>query len=230
MGARLGTVAEIWRRRGSCEAGASPRGFTLLELLVAAGSALLILASVGAFSRAEGRLVDREARRLRLREASRRVVEQIAREIRGAGFAPASGSFDGSADGLAVAAADQIELRSDLHGAMAADPPDGYLDLDSDERIGFTLSASRGIVSETVGRQSLPLTLDSMVPAAGLVFRYLDACGEEISPAAGSALAADERARVRSVAVELTVEERGGASVVSSMTASLRNRGGLRCG
>jgi Tfp pilus assembly protein PilW len=204
-------------------------GFTLLELLVSVTSSLLIVAAVGSFSRAESRMVDRESRRLRLREANRRVLEMIAREVRGAGFAPVPGSFDGGRDGLAVAARDRIELRSDLHGATTTDPPDGTLDVDSDERIGFFLNASRGTVSESVGRQTLPLTLDSTVSAGGLVFRYLDACGDEILPAAGTDLSADERPRVRSIAVGLTIKE-GAESVAEELTAALRNRRSLRCG
>lgn len=203
-------------------------GFTLLELLVSVTSSLLIVAAVGSFSRAESRMADRESRRLRLREANRRVLEMIAREVRGAGFAPVAGSFDGGRDGLAVAARDRIELRSDLHGATTTEAPDGTLDVDSDERIGFFLNASRA-VSESVGRQTLPLTLDSTVPAGGLVFRYLDACGDEILPAAGTDLSADERPRVRSIAVGLTIKE-GVESVAEELTAALRNRRSLRCG
>jgi Tfp pilus assembly protein PilW len=203
-------------------------GFTLLELLVSLASLLLIVAAVGSFSRAESRLVDRELRRLRLREANRRVLEVIAREIRGAGFTPVAGGFDGALDGISAAARDRIEIRSDLHGAVPGAPPDGILDADSDERIGFSVSASRGSVSEAVGRQTLPLTLDSTVPPRGLVFRYLDACGDEILPLAGPDLSAEERARVRSVAVGLTIQE-GPESATDEVVSVLRNRWSLRC-
>jgi Tfp pilus assembly protein PilW len=204
-------------------------GFTLIELLVSVASSLLILAAVGGFSRAESRLVDRELRRLRVREANRRVLEMIVREVRGAGFAPVpSGSFDGALDGLAVAARDRIEIRSDLHGATTADPSDGILDADSDERIGFFVSMTRGTVSESVGRQTLPLTVDSTVPAGGLVFRYIDACGDEILPVFGTDLSVDERARVRSIAVGLTIKE-GAESAGDEVVIELRNRRRLRC-
>jgi Tfp pilus assembly protein PilW len=206
----------------------SRAGFSLLEVLVAAASSLLILGAVGNFARAESRMVDRESRRLRAREAARRVVEMIAREVRGAGFAPVAG-FDGARDGLAVAARDHLEIRSDLHGTRSGDPPDGILDPDSDERIGFSLNASRGVVSESVGRQTLPLTLDSAVPRDGLVLRYFDACGAELVPTAGVELSADDRARVRAVVARLTVVERG-ETVATEARAALRNRGTLRCG
>jgi Tfp pilus assembly protein PilW len=204
-------------------------GFTLLELLVSVVSSLLIVAAVGAFSRAESRMVDREFRHLRVLEANRRVLEMIVREIRGAGFAPvAPGTFDGALDGLAIAARDRIEIRSDHHGATAADPSDGTLDADSDERIGFFVSAARGTVSESVGRQTLPLTADSTVPAGGLVFRYIDACGDEILPVVGTDLSGDERARVRSIVVGLTIKE-GAESAGDEVVIELRNRRGLRC-
>jgi Tfp pilus assembly protein PilW len=208
----------------------NPRsGFTLLELLASVVSSLLIVAAVGSFSRAESRMVDREFRHLRVREANRRLLEMIVREVRGAGFAPVgSGGFDGALDGLAVAAQDRIEIRSDLHGATAADPPDGALDADSDERIGFFASAARGTVSETVGRQTLPLTADSTVPGRGLVFRYMDACGDEVLPVGGTDLSLDERARVRSIAVGLTTTE-GTESASDLAIIELRNRRNLRC-
>ncbi|HUE38927.1 MAG TPA: hypothetical protein VMR29_05445, partial [Candidatus Binatia bacterium] len=181
------------------------RAFTLVEMLVAVGSSLSILAAVGGFARAESRMLQRECRRLGATEASRRVLDSIAREIRGAGFAPVAGGFDGVADGLSIAARSRIELRSDAHGATSADPPDGILDPDSDERISFSLNAARGVVSESIGRQALPLTLESVVPADGLVLRYFDACGEELVPATGSELAAAERAQVRRVTIALSV-------------------------
>jgi hypothetical protein len=204
-------------------------GLGLTEMLVAMCSSLLIVAAVGGFARAESRLLDREAHRLRLREASRRVLDLVARELRGAGFAPAAGDFDGATDGLSIAAPDRLEVRSDLHGASAQTPPDGHLDVDSDERIGFFLNASRELVAETVGRQTLSLTLDSMVPAGGLAFRYFDACDLEITPAAGAELSAEERASVRRVGVSLVVRERGGDAITAEVSSALRNRSRLQC-
>jgi len=205
------------------------RGLGLIEMLVATCSSLLIVAAVGAFARAESRLLDREACRLRLHEASRRVLDLIARETRGAGFAPIAGDFDGAADGLFVATPDRLELRSDLHGPSALTPPDGHLDADSDERIGFFLNVSRGLVAETVGRQTLSLTLDSMVPPGGLLFRYFDACDVEITPADATGLSAEERASVRRIAVSLVVRDRGSEVVAAEASSVLRNRTGVRC-
>jgi hypothetical protein len=198
-------------------------------MLAAMACSLLILAALAGFVRGQTRFLDRESRRLALRESCRRVLGMVAREVRGAGYKPVAGAFDGAADGLAVATRDRIELRSDLHGSSAIDPPDGILDVDSDERIGFFLNPARGQVSETVGRQTLPLTLDFTVPAGGFELRYLDACGTEIVAASGASLTAEERARVRSVAVRLNVTQPGVGGVSADVVSTLRNREVLRC-
>ena len=123
-------------------------GWTVVEMLAATTCSLLILAALGGFARAQTRFLDRESRRLEVRETCRRVLDMIAREVRGAGYSPVAGAFHDSGDGLAIAGRDHLELRSDLHGASASDPPDGILDADSDERIGFVLNPARGLVSE----------------------------------------------------------------------------------
>lgn len=204
-------------------------GFTLVEIVVSLAAALLILAAAGSFSRSQSRAFEREARHLALRETVRRVLATVSREIRGAGFAPVAGSFDGASGGLTVAEAQRIEVRADLHGAATDEPPDGAVDDDSDERIGFSLSASRGLVSETIGRQSQPLTLDGMVSANGLAFRYFDACDAEIPVPAGGGLDVTSRARVRRVAVHFQARQPGGDAVAGDTTATLRNRDALRC-
>jgi Tfp pilus assembly protein PilW len=205
-----------------------PSGFTIVEIVVSLASALLVLAAAGSFSRSQSRAFERDAGHFAVRETVRRVLGMISEELRGAGFTPVVGSFDGATGGLTIAEAQRIEVRADLHGPSTGDPPDGAIDDDSDERIGFLLSASRGIVSETIGRQSQPLTLDGMVPANGLVFRYFDACDAEIHVPPGG-LDDASRARVRRIAVHLLARQPGGDAVAADTTVTLRNRDELRC-
>jgi hypothetical protein len=204
-------------------------GWTVVEMVAAMTCSLLILAALGGFARAQTRFLDRESRRLELRETCRRVLDMIAREVRGAGYAPVDGTFDGAADGLAIAARDHVELRSDLHGASPGEPSDGILDADSDERVGFLLNPSRGSVSETIGRQTVPLTLDFTVPIGGFEIRYFDACESEVVPAGGASLTAAERARVRSIGARLAVTQPDVGGVSAEFLSTLRNREQLRC-
>ena len=208
----------------------SRAGYTVIEILVATASALATLAVLGTTTRLQGRLIGRESKALDLREISRRVVEQVAREIRGAGFDPlAQGPFDGPADGISVAAADAIELRSDLQGAASGDPSDGAIDLNSDELISFYRSASRQAVYQSVGQQILPLMSGIVVPQQGFHLRYFDACDQEILPQASGELSDLDRTRVRRVSVFLAVSDATGGSAVATETAVvLRNRS-LRC-
>src|SRR4029079_9902002 len=104
------------------------------------------------------------------------------------------------------------------------DPPDGILDADSDERIGFVLNPARGLVSETVGRPTLPLTPDFLVSPGGFEFRYFDACGTEVASPSGALLTAEERARVRSVGAHLEVTQPSVGRVSADVFSTLRNR------
>jgi type II secretory pathway pseudopilin PulG len=204
-------------------------GFTIVEIIVSLASALLILAAAGSFARSQSRAFERESRHFALRETVRRVLATISRELRGAGFAPVFGGFDGASGGLTVAETERIEVRADLHGTATSDPPDGDVDDNSDERIGFSLSRSRGLVSETIGRQSQPLTLEGMVPPNGLAFTYFDACDEEIPVPSGGGLDDANRARVRRIAVHFVARQAGGDAIAADTTATLRNREDLRC-
>ncbi len=205
----------------------SRRGTTLVELLIASVLGAAIVAAVCGFARAEGRLLEGETTRLRVRETSRRIVGMIVHELRHAGHAPRPGSFDGERDGVSLAFADRVELRSDLHGAAAGDREDGILDADSDERTGFTWNARRRTVMLETGRQTSALTADGAVPAFTL--RYFDPCGDELVPGA-IGLGPDERARVRAVRAALvTVDPRDGLPIAASGTAVLRNREDLAC-
>lgn len=209
----------------------SNAGLTLVETLVATAATFVILAGLASTSLFQGRLLSREASALDLRENGRRVLEMIAREIRGAGFAPrGDGAFDGALDGIALARGDAIELRADRHGAADDDSPDGMVDLASDERISFYRNEARKAVYESVGGQILPLTAGVVVPAGGFALRYFDGCGGELRPPEGGELGAGERRRIRLVSIRLHVTtSRGNAELVGKTSALPRNRSPQDC-
>ncbi len=203
-------------------------GYTAIEILVATCSALLTLAALTGVFRLHGRLNNRESRALALRESSRRVLEMMVREVRGAGFEPlVGGSFDAEAEGVSVAGGNFIEIRSDRHGSSATEPPDGTIDLDSDERVAFFNNVGRRTIYQSVGQQILPLTSSSeiLAPPEGLELRYFDSCGRELVLPAGGELSDADRPRVRRIAIVLRLDAPGGSDSISAQAvAALRNR------
>lgn len=208
------------------------RGSALLELVVASAGALLVVAMVAGLYPTHARAYAGGRDRQELRATLRRVVDGIVREVRGLGFDPTvvpadPDGFDGASDGLSMAETSRIEVRSDLHGADSADPPDDRLDGASSERTAFQRSAATGGVTQRLGDFAVPLTDGISVGGEGLRFRYFDACGAERVPPLDPAA----RAEVASVTVELAARhERSGETVAVAARTALRNRRALRCG
>lgn len=196
-------------------------GFSAVEVLVAAAGALLVVAALAALGRSSQRLAAREAEALRVREAARRILAAVAREIRRAGYEPIPlAAFDGATLGVAVAAADEIEIR-----AAGGDPADGRVEAGSEEVVRFYWNPGRGAPYQAIGGQIQPLAADVSFPDSALGFRYFDGCGAELRPPAGGSLADDARARIRRVDVSLAL----GAppAIVVATSAALRNRPAL---
>jgi len=210
-------------------------GFTMVELLVASAAALLVVAMMSSLYPTHARAFAAGRDTQELRATLRRVADGIAREIRGLGFDPIDdpsdpSGFDGASDGLAVAEAARIEVRSDLHGASPGTAPDDRLDWGSSERVSFHRSTSTQGILQAIGGFASPLCDAVVVREGGLRFRYLDACGDELVPPAGASLAIAERRRVAAVEVTLSAEHEASrrSETVVGRTA-LRNRLALRC-
>ena len=207
------------------------RGSALLELVVASAGALLVVAMVAGLYPTHAGAYAGGRDRQELRATLRRVTDGIVREVRSLGFDPVvapgdPAGFDGPAEGLAIAEAGRIEIRSDHHGAGAGDPPNDRLDESSSERTAFQRSAGTGGVTQRFGNFTAPLTEGIVVPPGGLRFRYFDACGaERLPPLDGAA-----RRTVGSIAVELSARHAASPDVVTvTARTALRNRRGLRC-
>ena len=208
----------------------SDHGISAVEVLTATASALLVLVSLGHTAVLQQRLFRSEARQLEARESSRRIVDLVARELRGAGFDPlGEGSFDGFREAIIVAARERIEVRADRHGSGGGDAPDGVVDPASDERVTFFRHAATRMIRQSFGDQVLSLS-ELPTPADGFVIRYFDPCGAEIVPPPGLELAEAERMRVRRVTIAASFVEPGSSSVRSAETSvALRNRAHLGC-
>jgi Tfp pilus assembly protein PilW len=179
-------------------------GATLVELIV--GTALGLLVMLGLTSllsvtlAARARAADRGAAVTALAGA----VDQIARDVRLAGFDPEARGVAALAD----ASATSLVIAADLDGS-------GSIDTASEEQVGYRLSGAGGdTLQRIVGRQTLPLL--SELAADGFRLRYLDSGGAELDPGAPGALAA-----VRAVTVELALR-------ATRAHGALRMNGGAR--
>ncbi len=165
------------------------RGASLVELLVGTALGMTALAALTASIACGGRMLVRGAARGELEDVAHLAVEALTFDVRRAGFDPTLVGVQP----LVEAATDHVILNADLDG-------DGVIDDTSEEKITWTCSTAQRKLSRLVGRQSLPLA-DGVTACA---FRYLDATGTALPvPAAGLALA--DRARVRAVALDVTI-------------------------
>jgi len=163
------------------------RGTSLVELLVGTALAMTALAALTASVSCGGRVLVRGAGRGELEDIAHIAVEALAFDVRRAGYDPTLVGVVA----LVEAATDHLVVTADLDG-------NGSIDDASEERI--TWSCAPGKLSRLVGRQSLPVA-DGVT---GCAFAYLDATGAPLATPAGG-LAAVDRARVRAVALDLTV-------------------------
>ncbi|MEW6269109.1 MAG: hypothetical protein AB1689_07400 [Thermodesulfobacteriota bacterium] len=187
-------------------------GFTVLELLLGALLATLVVAA--------------GVELLRVQVAVARRLQASLAATGGAGWALAVAARDAQVAGsdprrtgvvaLSAAGGERAVLESDRDG-------DGAVDAASEERVILAWSPSAsGRFVRWLGSQSMSIA--SLVRAGGLRLRYFDAAGTELVPGAGELPAAD-RDRVRRLALELDVTEQAG---VVAAQARLRAAAALR--
>ena len=169
------------------------RGTGLVELLVGAALALLVLSALTAAVATGARLLVACGARGEAEDTAQLALEALGFDVRRAGWDPA-------ASGLAAvreAGADRLVLAADLDG-------DGAVDDTSEETTAYVCLASASRLSRLVGRQSMPLA-DGVT---GCGFRYLDRDGVPMAIPAGG-LGAAARARIAAVALDLVLLPNG---------------------
>jgi len=161
----------------------------IVELLVGTLLALLVLGALTAAVAVGARLVVTGGARGEAEDIAQLAVEAFTFDARRAGYDPAAAGIET----ITQARPDTVTLAADLDG-------DGVVDTASEEQTAYACSAANQRLSRIIGRQSLPLA--DGVSACGL--RFFDATGAAmVVPAAG--LGAADRARVRAVALDVTL-------------------------
>ncbi|MCW5890082.1 MAG: prepilin-type N-terminal cleavage/methylation domain-containing protein [bacterium] len=180
------------------------RGMTLVELLVAAALAGLVLGMLALAMGGAARLLVVLGARVEAEDTAVIATEAFAFDVRRAGFDPAAAGIEA----LAGAAPDRLVLQADLDG-------DGLLNASSAEVTRWQCLTGPPRLNRVIGAQSLPLAAD----VRACRFRFLDASGNQIvAPAAG--LPAADRARVRALVLEPALP--GGLAALAARRALSR--------
>jgi prepilin-type N-terminal cleavage/methylation domain-containing protein len=182
----------------------APRGFTLLELLVATAIASLAAAAFSALLAASLGVRHQAADGAEAVASAAAAIDQIVRDARLAGYDPLARGVAA----VPAASVTSLVVAADLDG-------DGAVDPSSEEQIGYRVSGDT--LQRTVGRQTLPL-LDELAPA-GFQLQYRDAGDLPLDPTAPGALAAIRTVLVdvslRATATHAAVHLRGGGRVLN---------------
>jgi Tfp pilus assembly protein PilW len=202
-------------------------GFTLVELLIAMGFSLVVVAAVYGFFRAQTHTTKGQESRMEAHEYALSVLDTIVREIRNTGYFPNNGTpctNITNTGGIVAATEDSFRLVYDTNN-------DGVCDQD----ISFAYDAS----NRNILRNGTELTDGN---ATAIVFTYYPQqtsgtapapyCVATGVPAGCSGLLSSNLNNVQKVAVSVTVETKskdtqfGGLSTLTmNSTADLRNHG-----
>jgi Tfp pilus assembly protein PilW len=162
-------------------------GVTLVELMVGLVLGLLVVAGLTALLSATLAARERAGRGVERLAATTAALDQLARDIRLAGYDPQARGIGG----VTTASIASVSLDADLDG-------DGTIDTTSEEHVTYRVAASSGTLQRVVGAQSLPLLSD--VGTGSFILHYLDGVGAELDP-----LAPTTRSAVRMIWAELRV-------------------------
>jgi len=145
------------------------RGLTLVEITVGTALALATVAALTALFLVVLRARGRAAEAAETTVGLAATLDQIARDVRLAGYDPLARGITG----IVTPTAQSVVLRADLDGS-------GDIDASSDEQITYRLNAGGDTLQRFVGQQNLPILSD--VAAGGFRLRYFDESGAELDP------------------------------------------------
>ena len=199
-------------------------GFTLAELMVAAGLSLVVLAAIYGLFRAQTHTIKGQEGRMEAHEYAMSVLDMMVREIRNTGYFPTGTACASPANtaGIVAATAQGFHLVYDSNG-------DGVCE----EDVSFTYDAA----NRNVLRNGSPLTDGN---ATDVQFTYYPQQTSAVAPApycvtAGnptgcSGSLASNLGAVQKITISITVQSKnpdvqfgGQSSITMSSSADLRN-------
>ncbi len=168
-------------------------GLSLVELMVAITMFGIVVVVIFGFLTNSRRSYSTMSARVEYQQSARAVLSLISSEIRSAGCDPTSAGFNS----FPLAAADAFQCRRDLDG-------DGIIEtVEPAEDVAYAWDAAAGELTRNNGSGAQVI----MRGVTSVDLRYFDANGAEL---AARPLNADDRARIRSVQIDITgLSERG---------------------
>jgi type IV pilus assembly protein PilW len=194
------------------------RGFTLIELMIAAAVIAFLLAAAFGSMQLGINSTQLGTARSEAQQNVRVVLDQVTRDIRGAGFDPTANGFDAIVPGSP--AASEVTLRSDLNGNGTIDAPVGACDPAAPaEQVRYRLSVGQ------LRRSVNPADPTCEAVVVGGVQQFT--LGYEVAD--GTALGGGANSTIRAVTVSLTMTpERTPGTAASGMWAAMTDRARLR--
>jgi type IV pilus assembly protein PilW len=186
---------------------ASNRGMTLVELMVTLTILGLVILVVTSILLSSSRVESRTVRRATVQSASRQAVSLMTTELRQAGMDPVPAGIVG----IVAGQANMVHVRADLNG-------DGAIQTaEPSEDVTYRYDDTTRVVTRDPGAG--PQAILNNVTAMQLT--YFDAAGQPVAPLP---LSATDAARVTSIGLTVTTENRDSRPITLTTRITLRNR------
>lgn len=221
---------------------ASPKGFTVVELLVSILLTSIIMGAIYSVFRVQTHSSKVQENRLEAQEYARSTLDMMVREIRNAAYNPLATSLGNNCAGglpgtpsVVTATATSFRFTYDFQGTTSGSAPNGACD-NADEDITYTYTTGCAAGLGDVTRNGTAMT-DCNVSAFTLTYYAQDCTIAFVNPVgAGTATCSASNngtlAAIQRVSISITVKSKnadaefgGQLTVTMTSNADLRNRG-----
>jgi type IV pilus assembly protein PilW len=142
-----------------------PRGFTLIELIIAMAIGLIVFASVAATFTSQTRAYTAQEQINQMEQNARGALDIMSREIKMAGYKPNGGTVSGVVSYSSTSLTIQADLDAD--GAIS-------MDADDYEQISYTYDSASQRISRQVGSAAADTLAENI---SAFAFTYYQASG-----------------------------------------------------
>ena len=142
----------------------SSSGFTLVELLVAMGIGMVVLAAVTTTFMAQAKFYNAQEQINEMQQNARGALDVITRELKMAGYKPNGGTFDGVTYNMS-----QLVIQADLDGSGGIST-----DSNANEQITYVYDSTNKQITRKVGTGTVEVLADNIT---AFTFSYLNSSG-----------------------------------------------------